>query len=163
MKTTSKTDLRVHFSLLADGRRVRVAPETEKGHGGGSQTTVVARVVGQLPWDIMLNRGQLTHDQHAQADHMHALFVVGGLVPVRAQAMERVDNSPAVDAERVMAAKKEYFGLLNRLEPRGASVVHSVCGECRTIAEWSKSHGVNPSYGSERLREALNVLLGLTD
>ncbi len=153
-----KKDARVIYLDLPGNRRARIAPETEEGRGGSSKTVSVARVDGQMPHDRMFRRQEIDRRQYAAAERMHSLYVRGGLVPVRAQAYEIIDNNTPEDAESTYRAREQYLRDLQHLDPRGASIVHRVCGEGITCREWAAERGVSRSYATERLREALSDL-----
>lgn len=147
------------FIEVAGNRTARLSREAEEGHGGSSRTVVRARVQDQLPHDRMYRRGVLDERQFLAADDMHRLYVKSGLVPVRAQIYEVIDNAHPEDAASVHSAKAEYLDNLQLLEPRGKSIVHKVCGEAViTCREWAALFDVSRDYATERLRESLDTI-----
>ncbi len=153
-----KKDARVAVIDLPGDRRARIAPETEEGKGGSQKPVARTRLIGQMPHDDMRNRGQIDGSQHAAAERLLSNYVRAGLVPVKSQAFERVDQSPATTPDHALRAKEEYFEDLKLLEPRGASLVHNVCCEGITCTEWARRMDVAVQYATERLRESLGVL-----
>lgn len=149
-------DARVYTARLPGGREMRFAPEVDiESVRGSSKTAIVGRVVGQLPHDRLFGRGILSASQHAAAERMHGLYTRSGLVPVKSQALEKIDCGQPESPESVAVAKALYFGELKELEPREASIVHSVCGEGLTCGEWAAKFSRSRNLATEWLCSAL--------
>ena len=138
---------------------MRVAPEVDlEARRGSSKTAIVGRVMDQLPHDKLNRRKVIDASQYAAAERMHALCYRAGLVPAKAQAYEKLDHGQAESPESVAIAKNLYLTDLALLDPRGASVVHNVCGYGLTCAEWAAKFSTSRSDALEWLCKALTEI-----